>query len=151
MNRRHLLIALFVIGFPVFALAVNPGWMTDLDAAKAKAAKEKKPLLIEFTGSTWCGPCKALSAEVLSSPQFAEVAKNVVLVALDYPSMSERTPEKIRANPELARLMSLKQEYGVPGFPTMLAFDAEGKQIARIVGYGGDKPAAYIAKLNLPK
>jgi thioredoxin-related protein len=74
-----------------------------------------------------------------------------VLVALDYLSTRERTPEKVRGNPELARLMSLKEQYGVPSFPTMLVLDAEGNQIAKIVGYSGEKPAAYTAKVNLPK
>lgn len=125
--------------------AVYDGWMTDLDAAKAKAAKEGRKLLIDFTGSTWCPPCKALHAEVLTTPEFAAFSKDFVLVALDFPPMSGRTPEKIAADPALAKLMALKTAYGVPGFPTVLLYDASGKQLAKEVGYGGG-PAAWLAK-----
>src|SRR5215207_8556666 len=151
MNRRCGLAIWLAVVFPVFAVAANASWMSDLEAAKAKSVKEQKPLLIEFTGSKWCPPCQALTAKVLSTPQFSAVAQNIVLVALDFPVMSERTPEKVRANPELARLMALKEKYEVTGFPTMLAYDSNGKQLAKIMGYGGESPAAFIAKLNLPK
>jgi thioredoxin-related protein len=124
--------------------------MNDLEGAKAKAAKEQKPLLIEFTGSKWCPPCQALTAKVLSTPEFAAFSRNVVMVSLDYPPLSERTPAKVSANPELARLMSIKEKYGVPGFPTMFLYDAQGKQLSKIVGYSGESAAAYIAKLNVP-
>jgi thiol-disulfide isomerase/thioredoxin len=122
--------------------------MTDLDAAKERSVKENKPLLIEFTGSTWCGPCRSLEAKVLSTPEFAAFSRKVVLVALDYPVFTERTPEKVRANPALARLMAIKEKYDVPGFPTMFLYDPQGKELAKIVGYGGESPAAYLAKLT---
>jgi thioredoxin-related protein len=140
-----LLLALF---FAVAAHAAHEGWMSDLEAAKAKAAKEGKGLLIEFTGSTWCGPCHTLERDVLKSPEFADFSKDLVLVALDYPPMSGRTPEKIQANPALAKLMAVKKEYDAPGFPTMLWYDAKGKQLGKVVGYDGKGAKAYLAKLG---
>ena len=148
MNLRLSLALLMALALPGFAIAANTSWMNDLEAAKAKAAKERKPLLIEFTGSTWCPPCQALSAKVLSTPEFAAFSRSFVMVSLDYPPMSGRTPEKIRANPELARLMAIKEKYGVPGFPTMFVYNADGKELTKIVGYSGESPQAYIAKLN---
>ena len=136
-----------------FALAVglraaSESWMTDLDAAKARAAKEPKRLLIEFTGSTWCPPCKALHAKVLTSSEFTAFSKDLVLVALDFPPSSERTPEKIKASPELARLMRIKGEYQAPGFPTVLLYDAQGKQLSKVVGYDGSSASVYLATLT---
>jgi len=114
------------------------------------AAKEKKELLLEFTGSTWCGPCIALHKEVLTGKEFAAFSRDFVLVALDYPTFAERAPEKVAANPALARLMAIKEKYGVPGFPTMIRFDAEGREVARTVGYDGSG-AKYLALLAKPK
>jgi thioredoxin-related protein len=142
------LLALFLaVGGCVFA-AADQRWMTDLEAAKARAAREHKPLLIEFTGSTWCPPCIALHKKVLTSPEFAAFSRDIVWVALDYPTLAERAPAKVKANPALARLMAIKEKYEVPGFPTLIYYDAEGKQRAKITGYGGDAPSVFLAKLT---
>jgi thiol:disulfide interchange protein len=44
--------------------APNDTWLTDFAAAKQQAASENKKLLLDFTGSDWCGYCKLLEAEV---------------------------------------------------------------------------------------
>ena len=43
-------VALMIAALPALA---GPKWYTDLDEAKAVAAKENKPLLVDFTGSDW--------------------------------------------------------------------------------------------------
>src|ERR1700757_4598201 len=61
-------------------------WLTDFNAAKAKAKSDNKLVLVEFTGSDWCGYCKLMQAEIFSKPQFQDyAAKNLVLVELDFP------------------------------------------------------------------
>lgn len=148
MKSLRLLFAWLALGVVAFA-ADGGAWMSDLDAAKAKAAAEKKPLIIDFTGSAWCPPCKALNKTVFASPEFAQFSKNVVLLALDFPPASERnTPEKIKANASLAKLMALKDQYGVTGFPTVFYFDPSGKEVSKIVGYDSETPAEYLAKLT---
>src|SRR5689334_8214184 len=86
-------------GMRVMATPRVGDWMTDLDAAKERSAREGKPLLIEFTGDAWCPFCKMLKARVLSSALFVEASRNVVLVYLDYPTAGEPTAEMLRANP----------------------------------------------------
>lgn len=150
MKLRSLFVFAACVSLLSLPLSAADGWLTDLDAGKAKAAAENKLLVLEFTGSTWCPPCKALDAEVLTSAEFAAWAKDKVLVKLDYPKSSERTPEKIAADPALAKLMRLKDEYAIPGFPTLFVFDAQGKELGKMVGYGkGSGPAAYLAKLGV--
>jgi thiol:disulfide interchange protein len=56
-----------------------PEWLTDLDAAKAQGVKEGKPVLVDFTGSDWCPPCKALHKNVFMSEEFAAEASKYVL------------------------------------------------------------------------
>lgn len=151
MNLLRLLSITALLSSFALTASAYEGWLTDLDAAKAQAAAEGKKLVIEFTGSTWCPPCKALYAEVLTSAEFATWAKDKVLVKLDYPRSSERTPEKIAANPELAKLMRLKEAYGVEGYPTLFVFDARGKELAKQVGYSkGAGAAEYLKQLGVP-
>lgn len=126
-------------------------WLTDLGAAQAQAAREHKLILADFTGSTWCPPCIALHDEVLTQAEFAAFARDYVLVQLDYPRKSERTPEKIAARPALKRLMDLKEHYGVTGFPTVLILDAEGRSLGGALGYDGHGPAAWLAQLQRGK
>jgi thiol-disulfide isomerase/thioredoxin len=128
--------------------APDAGWGTDFDAGKARAAKEKKALLVYFTGSAWCPPCKLLHAELLPSKAFAEFAKDKVLVMLDYPPISARSQEKIKADPALANLMRVKDHYKIPGFPTMLVLGPDGKEKGRQSGFEkGKAPEAYLAEL----
>ena len=44
----------------------DESWMTNFEEAKAKAAKENKSLLVDFTGSDWCGYCIKLHKSVFS-------------------------------------------------------------------------------------
>ena len=124
------------------AIATPEGWTDDFDAAKAEAARDGKLLLVDFSGSDWCGWCMRLDSEVFSKPEFLEAAKkDFVLVLVDSPSNQDILSEKAREqNPALV------QKYGIEGFPSVLILDAEGNKIAR-TGYMQGGPAAYLKKL----
>ncbi|MDE2657762.1 MAG: thioredoxin family protein, partial [Verrucomicrobiota bacterium] len=96
------------------AAQADEGWIVDFEKAKAQAAKEGKSILMEFTGSDWCPPCKALTANVLSKDVFkTEMPKSFVLLKLDSPrDKSKQTPEEI----EQYKVLSAK--YGIQGVPT---------------------------------
>jgi len=134
-------VALMIAALPALAA---PKWYTDLDEAKAVAAKENKPLLVDFTGSDWCGYCIKLHAEVFDKPEFAEFAKNYVLVELDFPNKKPQPAE------EKAKNKATQAKFGVSGFPTVLLLDAKtGEAYGRQSGYGpGSGPKAYIEKLS---
>lgn len=139
---------LFALAFSALR-AAEPAVLTDLAAAKALAAKERKQLVIEFSGRTWCPPCKALLAEVLPTPEFAAFARDRVVVHLDYPKRSERTPEKIAADPALAKLIALKDAYKIEGFPTVLLLAPDGAELGRVLGYeDGAGPVKFLAELT---
>ena len=119
-----------------------PIWLTDLDAAKAQGVKENKPVLVDFTGSDWCPPCKALHKAVFESSEFAEAAKGYVLVELDFPRNKPQTPELKAKNREW------QQKYAVNSFPTVLLLDARsGDAFGRVGGFGGQTAKEYLAKL----
>lgn len=128
------------------ARAAVEDWMTDFNAAKDKAAKEKLDILVDFSGSDWCGWCQKLDAEVFSKPEFlTEAKKQFVLVVLDFPKKEEnkaKIPEAQRkSNEELAKTLN------VQGFPTVFLMDAKGATYAQ-TGYQEGGPEAYLKSLK---
>lgn len=118
----------------------TPGtWSTSWDQAQEAARKLKRPILVNFTGSDWCGWCIKLHKEVFDEGAFKEwAAKRVVLLELDFPS---RTPQPKELKEQNARL---SQKYDVQGFPTILFLDAEGEVLGQS-GYLPGGPKAWLA------
>ena len=114
-----------------------PTWLTDLDEAKKVAAKEKKDILVDFTGSDWCGWCIKLKKEVFDLPAFEAATKKFVLVELDFPSKKAQSDEVKTKN------RAAQQKYGITGFPTILLMDAQGEVYAR-TGYQAGGPEKYV-------
>ena len=116
-------------------------WMTDFAAAKASAKAQNKDLLIDFTGSDWCGWCIRLKKEVFSKEAFKdEIHKHFVLVELDYPR-KKKLPDALAAQNE-----KLKNEYAIRGYPTIFLTDADGRPYAR-TGYRRGGPEKYLEHL----
>ena len=126
--------------------AQEEGWLTDLAKAKAEAKSEKKMVLMDFNGSDWCPPCKALRKNVLNSPEFKEyAAKNLILVDVDFPKTKAQSEEQKAANRKLA------EEYKVEGYPTVVVLSSDGKELKKSVGYGGQSAKEFIAELEKAK
>src|SRR5215472_19230341 len=90
-------------------------WLRDYSKAQEQAKANHKLLLLNFTGSDWCGWCIKFDKEVLSQPQFKNFAHdNLVLVELDFPRKKSQPTELQKQNRELA------QQYEVFGFPTII-------------------------------
>ena len=141
---HHIALALLaIIGLPLTAVA-DEGWLVDFAKAKAQSAKEGKPILMEFTGSDWCPPCKALHKNVLTSDAFKkQIPAKLVLLKLDNPrNKSKQTPE------EIAQYKKLSKEYKVRGVPTIIIADAKGKEQHRQVGYNSKQTAQqWVTKI----
>ena len=84
--KKTMLASLLLALTVSLSTAAGEGWMTDFEAAKQKAAAENKDLLVDFTGSDWCGWCIKLVDEVFKHDAFKQgAADNFVLVELDFP------------------------------------------------------------------
>lgn len=129
----------------MFTSSAQP-WLTDWAAAKAQARREGKRLILDFTGSDWCGFCIKLEHEVFATPEFARFAQDYVLVRLDYPRKT-RLPLQ-----ESVQNATLRKDFKITGYPTIIVTDASGQEILRIVGYSpGTGPTAYLPKLATAK
>lgn len=112
------------------ATAAKPGWTENFAEAKTQAAAQKKHLLLDFTGSDWCGWCIKIDKDVFSTADFKGFGeKNLVLVELDFPNAKPQTPAVKTQNAELGR------KFKVNGYPTLVLLDPEGKEVKRWEGF----------------
>ncbi|MFN0069757.1 MAG: thioredoxin family protein [Limisphaerales bacterium] len=129
--------------FALQAMASEAAWLTSLPDALATAKKEDKVVLIDFTGSDWCGWCIKMKKDSLDRKEFTEwAAKHAVLVEIDFPDKKKQSDDLKKANE------ALKKKYDIEGFPTYVLLDATGKEIGRQVGYLEGGPAAFIKKIE---
>jgi protein disulfide-isomerase len=139
---KHLKYLVLLYGLAIGTAAHAATWLTDLPAAKAQAAREGKIVLVDFTGSDWCGWCMKLKAEVFSQPEFEEYAnKNLVLVEVDFPRRKKLSEEQQKAN------FALQEKYKIEGYPTLIVLDGEGKKVGEL-GYVAGGPKAFIAEFE---
>ena len=118
-------------------------WGMDLPAALRAADSGKLNVLLDFTGSDWCPPCKALHKRVLTTKPFADYAKNnLKLVMVDFPRSKPLPKGQLQANEALAR------QFKVDGYPVLILLDATGKELARKDGYGGESAKEVVAWLK---
>ncbi|AUP78580.1 thioredoxin family protein [Flavivirga eckloniae] len=144
--KRTIYIVLISIFTTAFTYAQELTWHTDMGKASEFAIKEKKPLLMFFTGSDWCGWCIRLQKEVFHTKEFKKWAsENVVLVELDFP---KRAPQDDTVRTQNRQLQSMFQ---VRGYPTIWFVNPEMNSEKRInltklgkLGYVAGGPTKWI-------
>lgn len=135
-------VACAVVGLLAASAAAGEApWTENAAEAMAAAAKEHKDLLVDFTGSDWCGWCIKLDKEVFGQAPFAaEAPKSFVLLKLDYPRKKELSEAIKKQNDEW------QAKYHISGFPTIMLMDAAGKPYAK-TGYRPGGPEKYLEHL----
>ena len=120
----------------------SANWLTDLSVVQAKAKEEGKPILMDFTGSDWCGWCIKLKKEVFSKPAFIDYAnEHLILMTVDFPNRKQQE-ESLKDQNNI-----LMDAYNVKGFPTIILVDAEGKVLGE-TGYRRGGPEPYVEHLK---
>jgi len=112
--------ALF-LGF--FLLSIT-GWQTNFEIAKKQAEQENKLILLNFSGSDWCGPCIRMHEEIFESSSFKSFAdNNLVLINADFPRLKKnQLPKDQQKNND-----KLADKYDPEGiFPCTVLMDAKG-------------------------
>jgi thioredoxin-related protein len=110
----------------VFMLLLTPvTWKTNFNDAKTEAAKSKKLILLNFSGSDWCVPCIQLKQTIFENESFtAYASENLVLVNADFPRQNKHklSPEQKKLNEQLA------EKYNPDGkFPFTILMTADAK------------------------
>jgi len=109
----------------------NLNWLTDFEQAKKESESSKKPILMYFTGSDWCGPCKLLKKDFFSTEAFKNKAENFVLLMVDMPRrLDVITPDQKKKNKVLVKKYNQKG-----GYPNLVALNDNLNVIGELSGY----------------
>src|SRR6201996_8379348 len=136
---------LLAIAFMAF-FSTNVTWLGDFDSAKIQASQQHKLILVNFSGSDWCGPCIRLRKEILESSTFESYASTkLVLVRADFPRQKKNqlSKEQVKLNEALA------DKYNAEGkFPYTLLVDDQGKVLKTWDGFPDESPEQFVAEIN---
>ncbi len=120
---------------PVVEANRKAKWLTKMDKAQEQSKETGLPILVLFTGTSWCPYCIKLEKEVFSKSDFKTFAdQNLVLLVLDYGP---------GGTPNNKKDEKLAKDYGVTGYPTYFLTDATGKQLAKGGFHDGINPTGF--------
>lgn len=142
MKRKMLagLIVMIMVAFGVKAEAAD--WETDFAKATTNASKAGLYMMLDFSGSDWCGWCMKLDKEVFSKADFKAFAKtNMVCVLVDFPQQKRQSKKLKDQNAELSK------KYGVKGYPTVVVLSPDGTLVGT-TGYQEGGAKKYVANLK---
>lgn len=140
--RKLLSLAFLGLLFSSTGLFAKPGWDENYERGLEKARSENKLVLLDFTGSDWCGWCIKLDKEIFSDQKFQDYAKdNLVLVEVDFPMNTPQSAELQAQNEKL------QQQYQIEGYPTIIVLNPQGQPVGQL-GYMEGGPDAFLAELE---
>jgi len=138
-----------IVVYIALLLTTGVTWLGNFNVAKIDAVKEHKRILINFSGSDWCGPCIRLRKEILETGTFDDYAKDhLVLVRADFPRQKKNqlSKEQIKLNESLA------DKYNAEGkFPYTLLVDENGKVLKTWDGFPNESPEQFVADVSAVK
>ena len=130
----------------VVLLCSFTNWHYNLDEAKQLAAKEHKYILLNFSGSDWCGPCIRMHKEIFDDPSFQQFAgSTLVMVNADFP----RNKKNQLSKDQQALNDKMADEYNSQGaFPYTVLLDANGKVLKQWTGFPKGDVASFIEDIK---
>ena len=106
-------------------------WQTNFEVAKKTAAKNKKVILLYFTGSDWSSACKNLNKDFFYTEKFKKIAEaSLILVRVDSPRRPNLISE-LQSNYNT----QLSKTYGQKVYPTVVLVDSSGTKLGMIESY----------------
>jgi thioredoxin-related protein len=121
-------------------------WQPDFEAAKQTASQKHALILLNFSGSDWCGPCMRMRKEIFDNPTFTKMADTtLVLVNADFPRNKKNQPDNAtkKQNEALADL------YNASGrFPFTVLLDEKGTVLKSWDGLPKEDAAAFALQIK---
>lgn len=124
------------------------GWLKSYDAALAEAQKEQKNVLVYFTGSDWCPPCKMLKTDLFDTDEFKTVSAAYSLLYIDIPRNRDLLTQE-----QMSHNLDILAKHNKKGmFPLLVILNAEGLELDKNSGYSMDgRIQEYLSMLNKHK
>ena len=136
------LLCIIMVGLIANLASAAGVWETEFSASTNAAKAANRYVLVDFSGSDWCGWCIRLDKEVFKRKHFRDYAKdNLVCVLLDSPQ-GKKLKKALQTQNK-----ALRQTYGVRGYPTVLVLSPDGELVAR-TGYREGGAEAYVEYLK---
>ena len=132
-----------------------------LKIVQEKAKKEKKNIMILFSGLEWCGPCQKFDKEVVKNKVFKDYAKKkLVFVEIDV-KKNKKVDIKIdgKKDAKISKLKAdvlkelretLAKKFKVSGVPTAVVLSADGTVLQKHVG-AGITAKEFVEKISSKK
>lgn len=127
--------------------AVQLIWSADFNESRKQAQETHKLILVNFSGSDWCGPCIRLRKEILESGEFESYAqKKLILVRADFPRQKKNqlSKEQERKNEALADMYNPEGK-----FPYTVLVDENGKVLKHWDGFPDVSPEQFVSQIKL--
>ncbi|WP_062055306.1 thioredoxin family protein [Aquimarina longa] len=106
-------------------------WLYDLELAKQEAKIGKKSILLYFSGSDWCAPCKMLKEDFFDHKKFKNYKNSFVPLFIDIPRNKDLLTDKQKKhNNELLNKYNKNKS-----FPLLIVLSPKGKILDKISGY----------------
>ncbi|MFT3910666.1 MAG: thioredoxin family protein [Ferruginibacter sp.] len=133
--------------FSVLLFNTDSGWLTNFDEAKKIAAEKNEYILLNFSGSDWCGPCIRMKTEIFESTAFKNYSEaHLVLLNADFPRYKKNklSSEQLLHNEKLA------DKYDPLGkFPYTVLLNAKGDIVKEWDGLAGLKANEFVKQIML--
>ncbi len=126
---------------------INPIWGGDLSKAQSEAKETNKLILLNFSGSDWCGPCIKLKKDIFESEKFNAFAeKKLILLRADFPRLKKNQLDKTQT----AKNEEMAEKYNQEGkFPLTVLIDSKGNVLKSWDGYpSGTTPESFVIEIQ---
>ena len=121
-------------------------WQPDFETAKKVARQKHELILLNFSGSDWCGPCMLLRKKIFESDVFSKMAdSSLVMINADFPrdKKNQLDEKTARQNDALA------DKYNPDGnFPYTLLLDGNGNVIKSWIGLPGESANEFADEIS---
>ena len=147
-SKLHSNFTMKFLFFLLSMLSISQGnqWLTDFEIAKKIATEKKENILLNFSGSDWCGPCMRMKKEIFETASFTSYATDhLVLLNADFPrnKKNKLSKEQESMNDKLA------EKYNPDGkFPYTVLLNAQGVIIKKWEGLPDGKAADFITQIK---
>ena len=123
---------LVLLNFICVSIFAQVKFETDFQKAKRDATEKRKLILLNFSGSDWCGPCMQMRKDFFENAGFQKMADScLVLVNADFPQKKKNKPaaDIQEQNNALAELYNKEGS-----FPYTVLLNMKGEVIAKFNG-----------------